>query len=78
MLPSYLYEAGIGDQLLWVHHVHQGLLDGHVFNAGHIKAIHVLPPWVQTGSDELWNPGPALATHPALTTHYNPSSQWIL
>lgn len=41
----HLYEAGIGDQLLGVHHVHQRLLDGHIFDAGHVKAIYVLPPW---------------------------------
>lgn len=50
-LPAHLDEAGIGDQLLGVHHIHQGLLDGHVFDARHVEAIHVLPPWGGGGEE---------------------------
>lgn len=41
---SYLDEASVGDQLLRINHVHQRLFDCHIFDAGHIEAVHVLPP----------------------------------
>lgn len=41
---AHLYEAGVGDQLLGIHHVHQRLFDGHIANAAHVKSVHVLPP----------------------------------
>lgn len=41
---THLDEAGAADELLGVHHVHQGLLDGHLLDAGHVEAVHVLPP----------------------------------
>lgn len=50
-LPAHLDEAGIGDQLLGVHHIHQGLLDGHVFDARHVEAVHILPPWGGGGEE---------------------------
>lgn len=40
-----LDEAGIADQLFGIHHIHQRLLDGHLFDAGHVKAVHILPPY---------------------------------
>lgn len=42
---TYPDETGVADQLLGVHHIHQGLLDRHLLDAGHIKTVHVLPPW---------------------------------
>lgn len=41
---TYPDETGVADQLLGVHHVDQRLLDRHLLDAGHIKAVHVLPP----------------------------------
>lgn len=41
---TYPDETGVADQLLGVHHIHQGLLDRHLLDAGHIKTVHVLPP----------------------------------
>ena len=42
---TYLYEAGAADQLFWVYNINQGFLYRHLLNTGHIKTIHVLPPW---------------------------------
>lgn len=40
-----LYKVGLGDQLLGaVHHIYQGLPDGHIFDARYVKAIYILPP----------------------------------
>jgi len=39
-----LDEAWTADQLLGVHHIHERFFDGHFLDAGHIKAIDILPP----------------------------------
>lgn len=40
-----LYEAGTADQLFRVYNIDQGFLYCYLFYTGHIKSIHVLPPW---------------------------------
>ena len=40
-----LEEAGVGDHLLGVHHVHQRFTHRHVTDTAHVKTIDVLPPW---------------------------------
>lgn len=41
---THLDEAGVGHHLFGVHHIHQRLLHGHIADAGHVEAVHVLPP----------------------------------
>ena len=44
-LDVYLLDkAVVGDQALVVHAVHQGLGDGHLADAGHVEAVHIIPP----------------------------------
>lgn len=75
---THLNEAGIGNELLGVHHVDEGLLDGHVLDAGHVEAVDVLPPWrgikmVMGGGDDTQFGAP-----PQLPLSPPPHSQWIL
>lgn len=43
-LFTHLNETGTADQLFGVHNINQGFFNCHLFDARHIKAIHVLPP----------------------------------
>ncbi len=39
-----LQQARVGHHLVAVDHVHQRLLQRHVADAGHVEAVHVVPP----------------------------------
>ena len=40
----YLDEAGGGDHLVPVHHIHNGFADGNPPNGGHVESVHIVPP----------------------------------
>ena len=41
---NFLDHAVVGGNLLGVHVVHQGLGDGQLADAAHVKAVHIVPP----------------------------------
>ena len=41
---DFLDQTGVGNDLLGIHHVHQGLADGDLLHARHIESVHVFPP----------------------------------
>lgn len=42
---NYFNAAVVADDLIGIDNVNQRLWDGHPFYAGHIEAVHVVPPY---------------------------------